>query len=248
MNLIPFLLVFPGLLSETPANVSVGDAAFFRIDYPSAIAAYEQELQSHPNDAELLWRLARVFVCEGEVKENGEGDAFFRAAESFARRCIAIDPDKPEGHTWLAATLGYLALNAGMKEQVRLTNELHSEIDKALSLNPNDAAAYSIRGSFYRALGNVSWVERQLASMFLGSLPEGGFEEGEAALKKAISLAPDVMRHHYELGALYLDWDKKDDARRVLEFAATLPVRVAIDRPRLEKIRELLALLQSSHQ
>jgi tetratricopeptide (TPR) repeat protein len=234
--------------SNIAANVAIGDAAFFRIEYPAAIAAYEAELQSHPNDTELLWRLARVFVCEGEVQENGEGEKYFREAETYARSCVALDPDKPEGHTWLAATLGYLALNAGMKEQVRLTSELHSEIDKAISLNPNDDAAYSIRGSFYRALGNVSWVERQLASLFLGRLPEGGFEEGEAALKKAISLAPDVMRHHYELGILYLDWDKNDDARRVLEFAATLPVRVAIDRPRLEKIKELLASLQSSHQ
>ncbi len=248
MNFFLYAFILTGLLFPPPANVSIGDAAFFRIDYPTAIAAYEAELQSYPDDSELLWRLARVYVCEGEVKENGEGEKHFREAETFARRCITLAPDKPEGHTWLAATLGYLALNAGMKEQIRLTNELHSEIDKALALNPDDDAAYSIRGSFYRALGNVSWFERQLASMFLGTLPEGGFEEGEVALKKAISLAPDVMRHHYELGVLYLDWDRKDEARRVLEFAATLPVRVAIDRPRLQKIRELLASLQSSHQ
>ncbi|MEK7251027.1 MAG: hypothetical protein AAB209_11470, partial [Bacteroidota bacterium] len=72
------------------------------------------------------------------------------------------------------------------------------------------------------------------------------FEEGEAALKKAIALAPDVMRHHYELAVLYLDWDRKDDAKEVLEVAATLPVRVAIDRPRLARIKELLASLNNS--
>ena len=49
------------------------------------------------------------------------------------------------------------------------------------------------------------------------------------------------MRHHYELGILYIDMGKKEEARRSLETAAALPVRTAIDRPRLQKIRELLA-------
>ncbi|HTY58254.1 MAG TPA: tetratricopeptide repeat protein, partial [Bacteroidota bacterium] len=100
---------------------------------------------------------------------------------------------------------------------------------------------WSILGSFYRALGNVGWLERALASLFVGTVPRGGYEEAEAALRKAIAIAPGIMRHHYELGILYIDMGRKDEARRALEFAATLPVRTAIDRPRLEKIRELLA-------
>jgi hypothetical protein len=49
------------------------------------------------------------------------------------------------------------------------------------------------------------------------------------------------MRHHYELGILYIDMGRKEEARRALETGAALPVRTAIDRPRLQKIRELLA-------
>lgn len=238
-----FILV---VLFVLPANVSIGDEAFVRIDYPAAITAYEEQLHSYPNDPDLLWRLARVYVCTGEVKENGEGEPFFKMAETYARRCIRSDSTNAEGHTWLAATLGYLALNAGMKEQVRLTNELHAELDKSLILNPANDGAYSIRGSLYRALGNVSWLERQLASIFLGNLPEGDYEDGERALKKAIALGPDVMRHHYELGVLYLDWERKEEAKAALEFAATLPIRVAIDRPRLAKIKALLASLNDT--
>ena len=238
-----FLLSF---LPNPGANVSIGDEAFARINYPAAIVSYEEQLQLFPNDPELLWRLARVLVCSGEVKENGEGEKFFTSAEVYARRCIRIDSANVEGHTWLAATLGYLALSAGLKEQVRLTNELYAEVEKVLALDPQNDAAYSIRGSFYRALGNVSWLQRELASVFLGHLPEGGYEESEAALKNAIALAPDVMRHQYEIGVLYLDWEKRDEAKKAFEFAATLPIRVAIDRPRLAKIKELLALLNGA--
>lgn len=237
------LLSFIIFSFNPPEDISIGDAAFFRMDYPAASIAYEDQLRSQSNAPEILWKLARVYVCSGEVKDPPESEAFFKKAEMYARRSILLDSTKSESHTWLAAALGYLALNAGIKEQVRLTNELHLSIERALALNPNNDAAYSIRGSFYRALGNVSWFQRQLASLFLGSVPEGDFEDGERAFKKAISLAPDVMRHHYELGVLYLDWDKKAEAKKSLEIAATLPIRVAIDKPRLAKIKELLASL-----
>lgn len=240
--MIAILILFLSFV-PTSSDFSSGDAAFMGIDYPIAITVYEDQLQSHPNDPEVLWRLARVYVCSGEVKDPPESEAFFKKAEMYARRSILLDSTKSESHTWLAAALGYLALNAGLKDQVRLTNELQLALDKALALNPNNDAAYSIRGSFYRALGNVSWFHRQLASLFLGHLPEGDFEDGERALKRAISLAPGVMRHHYELGVLYRDWGKRMEAKKSLEVAASLPIRVAIDKPRLAKIKELLALL-----
>jgi tetratricopeptide (TPR) repeat protein len=242
IGVLGFLL----LMFDPAANVSLGDAAFLQIDYATAIAAYEEQLPPFPNDAELLWRLARVYVCTGEVKENGEGEPYFKKAEQFARHCIRVDSTKVEGHTWLAATLGYLALHAGVKEQVRFTGEMHEEIKRSLALDPNNDAACSMLGSMYRALANVSWVQRQLAAIFVGSIPQGGFEEGETALKKAIALAPDVMRHHYELGVLYLDCGKKEEGRAALVRAATLPIRVAIDRPRFEKIKALLEMLNDS--
>jgi len=244
MMIIGFLMVMA--LGNPRANVAPGDEAFFRIEYPAAISAYEEELHSYPDDPALLWRLARVYVCAGEVTEGEEGEAYFRSAERYARRCISSDSASVEGHTWLAASLGYRALSAGLKDQVRLTNELYDEVRKAIALDPGNDAAYSILGSFYRALGNVGWLQRHVAAVLLGGIPDGGFAEGEAALKKAISLAPDVMRHQYELGVLYLDWDRNEEARAVLERAATLPIRVAIDRPRLAKIKQLLASLGNS--
>jgi tetratricopeptide (TPR) repeat protein len=132
------------------------------------------------------------------------------------------------------------ALDAGMGEQVKISQELVVETATAIRLDTLNDAAYSIRGSFFRALGNVGWVKRQLAAMLLGTIPEGGFPEAEAALTAAIRLAPDIMRHHYELGVLYLDWGRKEDARLALRRAAVLEIRTAIDKPRKEKALKLL--------
>ncbi len=238
---IAFLLLWSSFLAdEPPSRLAAGDDAFVRMEYSSAVEFYTAALDQSPNDPDILWRLARVHVCRGEILEGEQRTAECKQAEAFALRCIEQDSTKSEGHCWRAAALGYIALDAGKKEQVRLSHELVREVNETLALNPNDDAAYSIIGSFYRALGNVSWFQRQIAALFLGRVPDGGYEEAEAALKKAIALAPDVMRHQYELGVLYIDMGRQDEARKILERAATLPIRVAIDQPRLKKIRELL--------
>ncbi len=222
-----------------------GDAAFFRISYPEAISLYETALLSTPQDTRLLWRLARVHVCSAEVEEEEtQRTPLLQKAEEYARRCIAADPSLSKGHTWLAAALGYIALDAGISDQVRISQEILSETENAIALDPADDAAYSIRGSLYRAVGNVGWLKRSLAALLLGEIPSGGFPEAEAALKTAISLAPDIMRHHYELGILYMDMGREEDARRALHQATTLDIRTAIDRPRKEKAMKLLSTLE----
>jgi tetratricopeptide (TPR) repeat protein len=236
--LVPLLL--PGV-GELPGLIRSGDEAFARIEYPAAIARYEEALADHPAESELLWRLARVDVCMSEVAEGEVRRKLLADAEKYARQCIAVDSARGEGHTWLAAALGYLALDAGTEKKLALSRELVREAGRATALNPEDDAAWSILGSFYRALGNVGWLERALASLFIGSVPGGGYAEAESALTKAIAIAPDIMRHHYELGILYIDMRRTEEARRALEKAAGLPVKTAIDRPRLQKIKELLA-------
>lgn len=241
--IVSLLLLWSFLISGHPSGMDAGDEAFFSIDYPRAFSSYDAALRADAGNPVLLWRLARVSVCMGEVAADPSRDTLFRAGERYARLCIKADSSIPEGHTWLAGALGYLALDASAKEQLSLTRELLGEADRALTLNPSDDVAYSIKGSCYRALGNVGWIQRQIASLLLGSVPPGGFPEAEAALQKAIALAPRVMRHEYELGVLYIDWGRREEARAVLEHAATLPVQTAIDRPRLEKIKQLLTVL-----
>lgn len=227
--------------SEGAAKMTLADAAFLQMDYPAAVRNYEQALEHVPGDPVVHWRLARAYVCIAEVEEDAQKRlSALRNAETHARECLRADSGRWEGHTWLAAALGYIALEVGMQEQISLSRELLEESNRALAINPKDDIALSIRGSFYRALGNVGWLKKQLASIFVGEIPDGGFAEAERSLLEAAALAPDIMRHKYELGVLYVDMGRTSEACTLFQQAARLPVRVAIDRPRLAKIRGFL--------
>jgi tetratricopeptide (TPR) repeat protein len=234
------LLVIP---SSSTSPLERGDQAFVRIHYALAEAMYDSALAMSTNSADALWRLARVYVCMADVSPENQKLDLYRQAEAFAQRCIHADSTKSEGHTWRAAALGNIAMFEGGKTKVRLCYEIKQELDCSISLNPADDIAYSILGSFYRALGNVSWLERQLAAVFLGSLPGGGYTESEIALRRAIALSPAVIRHHFELGELYMEQDRHGEACEEFQLVLRLPVLLASDeRTRLSAARLIKTL------
>jgi len=229
--------------ATTPApsvSLAAADSAFVRMDYVTALDSYRQALSVTPASAEALWKIARIHVIRSEATASGVDETMLREAEQFARRAVRADPRCAAARTWLAGTIGFLALSAPVGEQVRMSREIMAQTDTALALDPSDDVVYSIRGSFYHALGSVGWLKKNLATLFLGSVPAGGYEESEASLKKAIELGPGVMRHRYELAILYIDWGRKDEAAEVLRKASTMPVLVASDVPRLKRIQTLL--------
>lgn len=243
MTALFILLLTASIMPTNTASIASGDAAVIALRYPDARRLYEASLSSAPQDPAVLWRLARLSNLEAGLATGDRKRALYEEAERHARGCVAADSTVAEGYTWLAVSLGNLAMFEGSKAKVRMCTEIKSALDRALLLKPDDDVAYTILGSFYRALGNVSWIERQLASVFLGRLPDGGYPEAEAALQRAIVLAPRTLRHRQELGMLYIDWGKEDQARTVLRASLQLPNVLASDEADKEKIREALSEL-----
>jgi tetratricopeptide (TPR) repeat protein len=224
-----------------PASVQDGDREFLRTNYKEAAAIYDSVLTAGRDSSVVLWRLARAYVCMADVADEKDELALYRIAGWYAERSIVADSLNSDGHTWRAAALGNIAMYEGGKTKIRLTHEIRNELDLAIRLNPSDDIAYSILGSFYIALGDVSWIERQLAAIFLGRLPDGGFPEAEQALRKAIALAPDVIRHHFELGRLYLLMGRDSDALTELQRVTALRPATGSD-PRTQKSAERMIL------
>jgi tetratricopeptide (TPR) repeat protein len=219
------------LFAQLHIEPIAGDNEFTTMNYPAAIAAYDSLLRttSSLDSTHVLWRLARVHVCIGDVAEGDVSRDEYRKAEKYALRAMQLDSSLSEVRTWYAAAIGSVALHEGGKTKVLTAWEIKRQIDCAIALNPNNDIAYSILGSFHRALGGLSWIERSLAALFVGKLPDGSFEDGEKALKKAIELNPQTPRHYYELGRLYYDWNKNALAKEAFARSITLPFMTAHD-------------------
>jgi len=230
------VLLFARVFSANPDPVSVGDKYFLQMKYAEAISHY----QLAPQNAEAQWKMARALICQADISPLEKQKSLYYRAVDAARQSIKIDERDNNGHTWLGAALGNIANYEGSRTKVKLCTAIKQELERALALNPNDDVALSILGSFYRALGNITWVERTLANTFLGSLPKGGFTEGEAAFKKAIQLSPNTLRHWFELGMLYQEWGKNGQALQTFQLAQQLSPSMASDKRRLSQIKLFL--------
>ena len=228
IHLIFALLLYPSP-SGTTFSYEPGDREFSRMNYLRAIALYDSVLATSADSVVVLWRMARAVTCLADTAALENRLGFYKQAKAFATRSVRADSMNSEAHAWLAAALGNIAMFEGGETKVKLCRVIRKELDVAIKLDPRNDVAYSILGSFYKALGDVSWIEKQLAGMLLGGIPEGGYEESDVAFRRAIELAPDVIRNHYELGRVYLCQDRNGEALAEFHKVLLLPVSVRKD-------------------
>jgi tetratricopeptide (TPR) repeat protein len=227
MHLIFALLLFPS--PSGTASYESGDREFNRMNYLRAIALYDSVLATSADSVVVLWRMARAVTCLADTSALENRLELYKQAKAFAIRSVGADSMNSEAHAWLAAAIGNIAMFEGGKTKVKLSRVIKRELDAAIRLDPGNDVAYSILGSFYKALGDLGWVEKQLADILLGGLPDGGYEESDVAFRRAIELAPDVIRNHYELGKLYMCQDRNGEALVEFRKVLSLPVSIGKD-------------------
>jgi tetratricopeptide (TPR) repeat protein len=236
------LLLLPEIMPA--AGKLPGDDDFVRGDYLRALSRYDSLLVKSRDSADVLWRQARVIVCQGDVQQPDQKEGFYRHAEKVAREAIRINPNCGPAHTWLSIAIGSVAMYEGGKTKVKLANEIKENLDLAVKIDSTDDVAYSVLGTFFMAIENVSWIERQLANVFLGHLPEGGYPEAEAALNNALRIAPNVIRHRYEIATLYRETGRKQEALREYQKTVDLPPVLASDPRTQDMAREWISKLR----
>lgn len=164
----------------------------------------------HPRNAELLWRLANSWINEGDALEGAKAEACYKRAIASAEEAIAADPANANAHAMHAAALGSLAMFAGGREKVKLTHRIREALDRALALEADNQIAHTIYGTWHREVADVGWIERKLANLLLGGLPDGSFDASVRHFKAAIRKDPTILRHHCELGRTYEAMDRPD--------------------------------------
>ena len=86
-------------------------------------------------------------------------------------------------------------------------------------------------------------IKKMLAGVFFGKLPEASNEEAEKCLLKAIAINPHRSIHYIELGHIYLQMGRKEEARKYIEKGLATPNQEKDDNEAKEIGRELLEKL-----
>jgi hypothetical protein len=191
-------------------------------------------LRGNARDFDAAWKLARIQYWLGG---HGPEDARRKKLEdgiAAARAAIAVEPNRPEGHFWLAANMGALAESFGLRAGLKYRKPIKEALETVLKLDPK----YQ-QGSADRALGR--WYFK-VPGLFGGSN-----KKSEEHLRKSLAYDPRNHASLFFLAETLADMDRTADARATLQSVLDAPIDPAWapeDREFKEKARQLLANLR----
>jgi tetratricopeptide (TPR) repeat protein len=123
---------------------------------------------------------------------------------------VALQPNRPEGHFWIAANMGALAESFGLRQGIRYRGAIRDELQTVLKIDP----AY-LHGSADRALGR--WYYK-VPGLFGGSK-----KKSEEHLRKALAYNPQSVITRLFLAETLIELDRPAEARKELEAALAAP-------------------------
>ncbi len=225
---------------DAPVRAQVADALYAdRANLASARKAadlWKADLATNPRNFEAAWKLARADYWIGGHLPAAEGRAVYESGIAAGRAAIAIEPNRPEGHFWVAANMGAMAESFGVRQGIKYRGAIKEELETVLRLDP----AFQ-KGSADRALGR--WYFK-VPRLFGGS-----HKEAEAHLRASLKFDPHSTASHFFLAEVLLDAGRKTDAADELRAVLDAPLDpdwTPEDREFKNKARQLLATLQSS--
>lgn len=210
--------------------------------YQEVMRILEEAEKIEPENPELLWRLARAhFDLADQNPENIElQKKHLYPGFEYAKRCIELDPNSAGGHQYYAILIGRIGEIEGTKQKIKNSYEVKKHTLRAIELDPKNDANYHVMGRWHFALSDLSWIEKKVAEIVYGKLPEASFEEAEYYFKKAHELAPDDPRHLLWLGKTQLKLGKKEEAKKSLRLAIEIKPSSESERKIIEEARQLL--------
>ena len=117
---------------------------------------------------------------------------------------------RPEGHFWLAATMGALAESYGLRQGLKYRSRIKQALERVLAIDP----AF-MEGSADRALGR--WYHK-VPGLFGGSAAKA-----ERHLRKSLTYSPHSTVSLFFLGELYQDRGRPAEAQRFFQQVLEAP-------------------------
>ena len=186
-------------------------------DNQKALDMYNEALSLSPNEYGILWRLSRTYADIGAHLPN-KTDAekqkqleIYNKSLDFAKQAIAANPKGAMGYTREAITNGRIALFRGIWEAIDLVKQTKADCEKAISLDPTEAAAYYVLGrSHAKVCEKPKFVRWPLG------LGWANMDDAIKNYEKSIELRPDFIMYRLDCARAYIEMENYTKAREHL--------------------------------
>jgi FimV-like protein len=210
-------------------------------DNQKALQSYQAALALEPSSYDALWRISRAYVDIGEHlpaatdKEKAEQLQFYEKALEFANKAIAANANGAMGYTRRAIANGRIALFKGVWESLDLVKQTKADCEKAIALDPNDAAAYYVLGRTHMKVSEKPKIVRWPLGLGWANL-----DDAVKNYEKAIALRSDFIMYRIDCARAYVELDDYSKARVQLTAIGTLPTMDEDDGQFRKEAQELL--------
>ena len=222
------------MLAQTPdADALYADRANLA-SAREAAKLYEAYLDRDAMAFDTAWKLARACYWLGGHAPQPERRASLERGVVVAQQAVALQPNRPEGHFWVAANMGTLAESFGLRAGLKYRKPVKEELETVLRLDP----AF-MEGSADRVLGR--WYFR-VPSLFGGS-----DKRAEEHLRASLKYNEQSTISHFFLAELLVEEGRRPEARAELQKVLDAPLSADLapeDQEYKEKARSLLASLR----
>jgi tetratricopeptide (TPR) repeat protein len=189
-----------------------------------ALKNFQDAIALDPGNYEILWRLSRTYADIGlhlptsTDAEKQEQLTMYEKAFDVANKAVEANPNGSMGYTRRAIANGRIALFKGVWESIDIVKQVKADCEKAIALDPNNAAAYYVLGrTHFKVCEKPKFVRWPLG------LGWGNMEESLKNYDKSIELRSNFIMYRLDAARAYVDEDNNKKAKELLSVIPTLP-------------------------
>ncbi len=230
-----YLTLPPTVLGQVAPLLARGRAAITHLDPAGAARAFDAVLAKDSLNFEALWRGSLTLVDIGKqvpdtIRSRFRDSVYLRAVD-YARRAVAVDSLSAQGYFALANALGKATLTRSKNVQMRDAKAIRTAALTALARDPNHDGAHHILGRWHAEIMRLPGVLRFLARHVMGEslFAEASWDEAISHLEAAVASRPDWIYHRLDLGLIYVDRKRYQDAQAQFRVLDTLPIVDVLD-------------------
>ncbi|TMW56765.1 hypothetical protein Poli38472_006775 [Pythium oligandrum] len=200
----------------------------------------------HPNNIDVLWRLARAcnFLVETiSSQEEKKAKAFEGLA--YAQQAYVLDTNSALANKWMGILTSTVGNFKDLKEKIAGAYEIRNFIQRAIELDPSDPFCHSILGQWCLAFANMTWIEKRAAAALFGTPPTATYDDAVQYFLSGERASPGFWKKNaFLLAETYHKMKQDSNTREWLIKAHDLPVKTTEDQEVQQEITALMKKLR----